>query len=152
MKAYILSIAGVVLISAIVTIIAPNGKMGKFVKGTVRLFILVVMLAPFIGWIRGREFKALESANIGEDSAYLAHCRESIEAEDTREIAAYISETFEVSAQVEVIREDSAYFPLSKISVKVDWDGINGGDERIHIMTCIQEALTARYGAETEVA
>ena len=37
MKAYILSIAGVVLLSAVITIIAPSGKMGKFLRGAVKL-------------------------------------------------------------------------------------------------------------------
>ena len=43
MKAYILSIAGVVLLAAVITIIAPGGKMGKFLKGAVKLVILFVM-------------------------------------------------------------------------------------------------------------
>ena len=48
MKAYILSIAGAVLLSAVITIISPSGKMGKFIKGTSKLLILVIMLAPVI--------------------------------------------------------------------------------------------------------
>ena len=47
MKAYVLSIAGIVLVIAAVTIISPSGKMGKFIKGAGRLFILAVMVAPF---------------------------------------------------------------------------------------------------------
>ena len=44
MKAYVLSIAGIVLVIAAVTIISPSGKMGKFIKGAGRLFILAVMV------------------------------------------------------------------------------------------------------------
>ena len=74
MRAYILSIAGIVLISAVVSMIAPSGKMGKFIRGTTKLLILLVMLGPIISWVEGKRELSLSSSNIRTDEAYLERC------------------------------------------------------------------------------
>ncbi len=150
MKAYILSIAGVVILSAVVAIICPNGKMGTFVKGCTRLFVLVVMISPLVGWIRTGK-PALETGELEEDPAYLAACAHLLEERDEAAIAAYLSDEFSLSAEVDATRAASAYFPLEKIKVKLDLSGINEEEARIYIMTRVKEALETQYGTEAEV-
>ena len=150
MQTYILSIAGVVLLSAVVTIVAPNGKMGKFVKGMSKLFILAVLVAPLASFAETGKF-TLETAHIGEDSGYLRECASILEEEDEAEIAGYLFETFGVTAQVDVTRGTEANFPRQKIAVTLTEHGIIGEDERIYRMTQMKEALVGRYGCETEV-
>ncbi len=151
MKGYILSIAGIILISAVVTIVAPNGKMGKFVKGTVGLFILVVMISPLIGWMQ-KDAPAVEGETaIAEDESYLSKCAEMLAERDEEEIASSIAEQFGIRAEVEVRRAATAWFEREKITVKLDAEGINGEEERINIMTRIREALSVRYGCALEI-
>lgn len=149
-KAYILSIAGMILASAVVTILCPSGKMGKFVKGTSRLLLLAVMIAPLAG-LAGSGKPELETGQIGGDSAYLEACARLLEERDEAEIAALLREEYALSAEVAVRRGISAYFPLEKITARLDLSGINGEEARINIMTRVREDLGARYRTEAEV-
>ena len=152
MKTYILAIAGVILLSAVVTMIAPSGKMGKFVKGTMKLVILVVMISPAISWVKSGKLDLPASTSVRLDEGYLEACSARLEAADEEEIGAYIAEQFSVDCTVKVTRSDDAPFSREKILITVDAAGIIGTDEHIHIVTCIREAIEARYGAHTEVS
>ena len=46
MKEYIVSIAAVILITTVLTIVIPNGKIGKFIKGLFSIVIILVILSP----------------------------------------------------------------------------------------------------------
>lgn len=152
MKAYILSIAGMILLSAVVAIVCPSGKMGKFVKGTVRLFILVVMLAPLIGWVQSGKLELNAASAIGTDTRYLEHCAELLEERDEEEISAYLLAEFNVIGRADVTRSAEAGFPRERIRIFLAEDGIIGEDERIHKLTCIRESVETRYGCRAEVA
>ncbi len=152
MKGYILSIAGIILISAVVTIVAPSGKMGKFIKGTAGLFILIVMVSPVAGWLKNGTKELAPGATAEVDGDYLGRCAAMLEERDEAAIAAYISEEFGCTAQVDVERSAEELFSPEKITVKLPADGINGDEARIHIMTRIRETLSARYGCEVEIS
>ena len=151
MKAYILSIAGIVLLSAVVSMIAPSGKMGKFVRGTTKLLILLVMLSPIISWIEGKTELSLSSSAIDTDEAYLERCITLMEEGDARNIAAYLLSEYGVEAEIstERVLDD---FRLQKITVKVNDFGIIGQDGHINIMTRIEDDLKARYGCEVAIS
>ncbi len=151
MTAYILSIAGAVLLSAVVTILSPNGKMGKFVKGTMKLLILIVMLSPVVSWLSDQNY-SFDTSVIGTDTGYLERCAAMLERDDEREIAIYLSDSFSVSGDVEVTRAAESGFPIKKISVKINDFGIIGQDGHIDIMSRIQEAIEEKYGCEAVVA
>lgn len=150
MKTYILAIAGVVLLSAVMSIIAPSGKMGKFIKGAMRLAILVVLISPFTNWLGGGKL-SLTTAKIGEDTAYLEYCADRLAEKDEEDIRAYILNNFNATAEAEVTRSLDSTFSYKKISVKISDFGILGQDERIDMMSRIKEALQTKYGCEAEV-
>ncbi len=150
MKAYILSIAGAVLLSAVVTVLAPNGKMGKFVKGTMKLLILIVMLSPLAGFLSGGDF-SLSSGTVGTDSGYLSQCAAMLEREDETVIKNYLSEEFGIGAEVTTERAEESGFSLKSVYVKITDFGIIGQDEHIDIMTKIAEALSEKYGCRAVV-
>ena len=88
MKAYVLSIAGIVLVIAAVTIISPSGKMGKFIKGAGRLFILAVMVAPFATFFGEKKDTFFHTEEINTDENYLLHCVQILSEQDEEEITA----------------------------------------------------------------
>ena len=151
MQAYILSIAGIVLISAVVSMIAPSGKMGKFVRGTTKLMILLVMLSPLISWLGGKTELSLSSSAIDTDEKYLERCISLMEEGDAREISAYLLSEYGVTAEIATERSPDA-FRLQKITVNVMDFGIIGQDGHINILTRIGEALEARYGCEVVIS
>ena len=89
MSGYILSVAGVILISAVISVIAPSGQMGKFVKSMTRLFIFVVLIAPFVRFAKDPE-AFLPSAQFDTDEHYLATYSDMLSRSDEREIAAML--------------------------------------------------------------
>lgn len=46
MKAYLLSVVSIILISTILNIILPDGKIGKFINGIFAILIVCVMVQP----------------------------------------------------------------------------------------------------------
>lgn len=150
MKAYILSIAGAVLLSAVVTAIAPNGKMGKFIKGTLKLLVLTVLLAPMISLTTGKDF-SLESSELAQDEGYLSACVSILEESDAKEISDYLLEEFSVETEVSSQRGTEAGFPVKKIRVNITDFGINGQVEHKDIISKIQGELEKKFGCPTEV-
>ncbi len=151
MKEYILSVAGIVLLSAVITVILPSGKMGKFIKGAMKLFTLVVLVSPFVKNF-DKSATLYSEATVPMDGEYLSYCAATLAKADEKAIAQELSQTFSVAAEVEVERRAETKFPLEKISVKITDFGIIGQDEHIHIMNLIQENVTKQYGCMTEVS
>ena len=151
MQTYILSIVGAVLISAVITIIAPSGKMGKFVKGAMKLFTLIVLITPFVSWFQSGEL-SLSAGVLKEDDGYFAACAEMLAKRDEEAISAAVREEFGLETTAEVVRKADATFAREKITVKISDFGIYGQGEHTHIIDRVQAFLVERYGDIAEVS
>ncbi len=153
MKAYILGIAGAVLLSAVVSVIAPNGQMGKFVKGGMKLVVLIVLVSPFITFFIKGEIPFLsEDKTISADTVYLETCEKLIKERDEAAIVTLLKEEYGVGAEVRVEYSDKNFAARKKISVKIKDFGIYAEDEHIDIMKKITAALREQYGCDAEVS
>lgn len=150
MKAYILSLAGVILISAVISVIAPAGKMGGFVKGMTRLFIFVVLISPFVRFVKSPE-TFLTGAEIETDDGYLRTYSSMLSRSDEETITSWLEETYGVTAETKVSRSFDD-FSYEKITVRVVDFGINEVETHIDILSAIGEKLHGRYGCEVEVS
>ena len=56
MKSWIISISAVVIITAIISLIVPEGKIGKYIKSIFSLFIVFTIIKPLF-YIKNTEFK-----------------------------------------------------------------------------------------------
>lgn len=149
MKGYIFSIVGVVLLTALVAIVAPSGKLGGFIKGLVKLAGVFVLVSPFVALFSGESF-AFETGTYAYDEEYLATSGALMEQEDEGAIAAYLTKEYAVTAEVRVKRTIPS-FSLKSIQVNIVDFGINGENEHINIVSRIQSDLKGRYGCEAEV-
>lgn len=150
MKTYILSIAGLILVTAVVAVIVPSGKMGKFIRGILKTVTLAVLLAPFVNWAGGGEF-SFEGGSLDVDSAYLERCADMISESDEREISLYLKSDFDVTSEVSVERDTNSPFSVKKLHIKISDFGINGEGEHINIVSKIKAALETKYGCVAEV-
>lgn len=150
MKGYVLSIAGAVLFSAVFSILSPEGRMGKFVRGMTKLFLIVVLVSPFVNFFGGGEF-GFKTQALSTDTEYLKSCADIMERDDAVAIAGLLKEHFGVEADVETER-DERDLSLKKILVKITDGGIIGQDGHIDIVTDIQAFLRERFGCEAEVS
>lgn len=151
MKAYLLTIAGVIILSAVVSILVSDGKMGKFIKGMMRLFVFSVVIVPFISMFGEKDF-VFSTAEIESDEGYLIRCSEILEEKDEKEIIEFLSREYGIIGEAEVVRDNSDGFARKKINVKIFDAGIFGQDEHIDIIGRIKIVLEEKYGCQTEVA
>ena len=149
MNGYILSIAGAILISAVITIISPGGKMGKFVKSMSRLFIFVVLITPFVKFIK--EPEVFTTAEIASDDGFLRDYAAMLSRKDSEEIVSWIKAEYGATAEAEVSRSFDD-FSYEKIIVRVTDFGINGTESHIDILSAIGERLERMYGCSAEVS
>ena len=153
MKTYILSIAGVVLLTAIISIVVPNGKMGKFIQGMGKLLTLTVMIAPFATlFMKQKGELAFSSANIAADERYLVSCARILSERDEEEIKKALNDEISVTAEVEVERGKTAGFPSEKITVKITDFGIIGQDGHKNMIDEIESRLATRYRCKVEIS
>lgn len=151
MKAYILSVVGAVLLSAVIAVIAPSGKTGKFLRGATRLVTLFVLLSPLKELLGGTPLSVGSSSSLQADEEYLSYCARELAAEDEQAIGAWIREEYGAESVVRVERNADATFSYQKIQVTILDFGIYEQDEHIHISEQIENALETRYGCEAEV-
>lgn len=154
MKAYVLSIAGVVLLSAVLSIVVPSGKMGKFIKGGMKLAVLLVLVSPFVTFFIKGEFPIFsdDTDKIVVDAGYLSASRSLMARSDERQIDALLREEFGVEGQTTVFYSEEDVAARKKITVKIRDFGIYGEDEHINIMSKIEERLQKVYACEVEVS
>lgn len=150
MSAYILAVAGAVLLSAALSVILPGGKMGAFLKGMSRLVVFAVLAAPLVSAITKRDL-SLQSAELGEDSGYLAECARLLSERDEAEIAIFLQTEYSLAASASVTREPTGGFPLAKIRINLPADGISGQEAHIDISDCIRAALAGKYVCKEEL-
>lgn len=82
-KGYIISLIGVILLSILIEVILPNGKMQKYVKAMFHLLILSAIVMPIITFIRS-DFnfeKILNNNNIQVDSDFILATNKKIYTE-----------------------------------------------------------------------
>ena len=150
MKAYILSIAGIVLLTAVISVISPHGKMGAFLKGVSKLAILVVMVSPVASFFT-EHTNTLASSEISADTEYLAYCAGKLSEQDERTIEEMLYKEYGVTASAEVARDKTDIFDFENIRIKILDFGIIAQDEHIHIIEEISKSLEASYGCRAEV-
>ena len=151
MKAYILSVVGAVLLSAVIAVIAPSGKTGKFLRGATRLVTLFVLLSPLKELLGETPLSVGSSSSLQADEEYLSYCARELAAEDEQAIGAWILEEYGAESVVRVERNADATFSYQKIAVELCGGGISAGDEHIYIIAEIEAALEERFGCDAEV-
>ena len=150
MKAYLLTLTGAILLSAVLSILVSDGKMGKFIKGMTRLFVFSVVILP-IASLFGEKKISFPVSEVGTDSGYLAKCALLLSERDETEIKEYLKEEYSLDAEAEVARAAEGNFLRKKIVVIIEDFGIIGQEGHIDMMTCIQADLEEKYGCQTEV-
>ncbi len=146
MNGYVLCIAGAVLLSAVVSILLPKGKMGGAVKFASKLLCLFALIAPFQTLFRDNQLVLPET-----DTGYLATCERLAEEGEEGKIVLLISQDYGVNATVEVDCQESSPFAVKKVKIIVTDFGINAEEEHINIMSKIKTACEKEYGCEVSV-
>ena len=124
MKVYLLTAAGVIFLSVVVSLLIPEGKLHKSVTFVMRLICIVVLIQPVTGI-----FKIGDSATSTEFFDYEYVCGVYAEHQ-SGELEKLIDKEFDVSAECDVKVEYSAgEFKVSGVSVQIDENNLKLIDE-----------------------
>lgn len=146
MSAYILSVCGAVIFSSLVTIILPDGKIGKFINGVLKLTCVFVMLSPIISWINDLKpsKKDIEtSKEVTIDQNYLEYFYDLQAQSLTDEIKSTIEKEFKITVFVEIEWQISKYaFDVKKVHINIKDFGINEKNKHIIIIEQVKTRVS----------
>lgn len=144
MRGYILGVCGAVIISALVMILLPEGKTGKFIKGIVRLFCLLVMLVPLLGF-----FQSIARGDYGQivdpngemelDKTFIEFMYGRRADEDEEMLETALSEELAIVVSAEVLWNYAEYaYNVTEVKIKIENFGMCGEDEHIFIIEQVE--------------
>lgn len=115
MEKYLLSAAGVIFLSVIVSLIIPEGKLNKTITFVMRLICILVLIQPLTGI-----FKISSVWNGGDFFDYAYVCGEYSEHQSSQlQILLHNEFDLQTDCSVEVIYED-AQFKVNSVEVRVN--------------------------------
>ena len=115
MKAYLLTAAGVIFLSVVVSLLIPEGKLHKSVTFVMRLICIVVLIQPVTGI-----FKIGDSTTAGEFFDYEYVCGVYAEHQ-SGEREKLLEKEFDVSSECEVeVEYSGGEFKVACVNVQID--------------------------------
>ena len=154
MKEYILAVCGAVVISALISLLLPEGKTGRFIGGILKLFCLLVMLVPLFQMFE--QFTIPEngqevSSEYEPDEDFLLYVYEKQAEAREEEIEEIVEKEFSVDVSTDVLWEYAQYgCNVTEIKIKIENFGIYGDDEHIYVIQQIK-SYVSEFARETEV-
>ena len=150
MQAYILSVAGAVLLSAVVSILVPDGKLGPLIRGMTKLLTLILLVSPVISLFRGTGVSSEETA-FEEDASFLAAAAQQAEDREEKAVESWLRTQFGIEGKADVdLTEDGSYSAKS-VTVRITDFGIYEGTAHIDISQRIERALSSHYDCGADV-
>lgn len=142
MTEYILSVFSVVTISSIITMIYPNGKLHKFLKTILSVFVLIVIISPVINFLNSNDFftenssNTVQTSNLLEQKNYLEYIY-SKKTEENINICENILKKYNVTdTEIDVIYRitESAEYKIEKIRINLKKVEFTSETEHKHII------------------
>lgn len=152
MQGYILAVCGAVILSALVSILLPEGRIGKFVSGMLKVFCVLVMLLPLYELISGLSAPEAETgstqSSIELDESFI----DGMFAERARvqedELALALSQDPGVCVSAEVLWKSVEYaYEVYEVRIKIENFGIYGEDEHIFVIEQVEERVSELMGS-----
>lgn len=155
MSAYILAVCGAVLIATLVTILLPEGKIGKFINGILRVFCVFILMLPIYSlvtqWTEDG-FSPTTNGKIELDNSFLEHNYAIWAKEKENQIKSIVENEFKITVTVLLdwtyAREE---FIVQKIEVKIESFGIIPVDEHIYTIQQVQKRVQKIVNTEVVV-
>ena len=156
LSAYLFAVSGTVIVAAIVTAIAPEGKISGVVKTAVKLVCVIVIAEPiakcFVSAAKGEnptfsDKNFFEESVITADEDFIKYCSELRIAEAEKAIETEISKKYDSAAKVslEWQTEEDGRIKICRILVKLP----KATDEKTR--ENLRVYLEELYGAKAEI-
>lgn len=158
MEKYILGVCGAVIISALVSILLPDGKTGKFINGILKLFCLLVMLLPLFSLVKeyasggaGETGQSEASADISLDEDFISVFGEKKAEAQERSLQERIGQEYSVTVTVQIGWDFVDYaYTVSNVKIKIENFGMYGNDEHILVISKIRSRVSGLLNLSEE--
>lgn len=170
MSSYLLSIVGIVLLSGIFSVILPNGKTVKFIKGIAKLCCLAVIIAPILNFFEGEgdgriNFPFFSAQTVIEtDGSFIDYCSTKRIENAENELEKELEKSFSVRVAATLIWEyraaatgtgetEGGYLSVYEgKEIKITKILLKSEDENIgeEVRKNMAEHIVRKYGCEVE--
>ena len=151
MKSYVLAVAGMAMLTAIISVVMPRKKFAKTIEGILKLCMILTLVAPILGFMRQDTTFFLSDTGISAvDGAYINNSYAlALEREIEGQFGVTVRAEVEISGKTETDASDAASANgETKIRIYIEDFGMNDEEEHINIITQIAE--TAKKLLETD--
>lgn len=147
MKTYVLSVAGIVILSALISLFAPNGKLNHTIKGITRLACITVLVVPFTNL--EQTFHLPDE--IQPQESYIHSCIQLAEEYETQFVVQRVYTKFKARCEAKIECKAQAPFSVKNVQVNVMHVGISDNSSHINILDEIYSWLKTTYSCPLEV-
>lgn len=165
MKTYLLAVTGTVMIAAIISAIAPEGKISSAIKTAAKIVCVIAVAEPiaayFVSAKNGNISDYFEKTGIKEDESFIQYCSEAKIAEAEKLLEEEIAKTYGVAATVrldwvyEAVNTYGNYeekgVKLLKISVNLHVSSAENEMDLRETANEIEKETEEKYGVETAI-
>lgn len=144
MKEWITSIIASVIISSILSLILPEGKMGKYIKGIFSLFIILIIIKPIFA-IENNDFsyEDIFDENVSIQTDYLEYISNKrldyikVECENLMKENGIINAELSINYNL----DEYNYITINKIEINLQNAVIMSDKANIHIIEDVKNAI-----------
>ena len=154
MSSWVLSIVGVILLTSVVGIIMPEGKMGLFIKGLLAIISTLVIIQPVINFYsKGFDIEeTLNEYDIGLQDDFLYFIQEKRIEEYENHCLDILSDNGIENGKISVEAETSDNrIIIKKVRIDLSDSVINHNEEHINILTSIISEVANYLNIEEEL-
>ena len=145
-KGWVITICSVVLLTTIITIIVPNGKTAKVIKGVFALLTTLIIISPISNVVNnGFSFNSFENGNIIEIQQEFIDYIGGKRVEEYKKGCDKILTDIGISnAQIEIkyTLDDNNVFSIKNVNVNLKSAVINSNSTHIDIIKDVKKALS----------
>lgn len=143
MATYILSVCGAVILSSLILVLLPEGRLGKFINGILKLFCLLVMTVPLFQFFTDEEY-AVDSGDVNSeiklDDPFIEYFYEEMSLREEVGLKELLETEYLVELEVRIgwTFVDYAY-EVSNVTIKIKNFGMYGDDEHILVISELRD-------------
>lgn len=155
MDTYILSVCGAVILSAVAAMLLPEGRLGKFIGGILKIFCLLIIVLPLPSMLEGilpERGETEISAEMPLDETFLNKMFSLQMERQEQLIDERLEGEYGIVVSSQIVWELVGYeCEIKQIEIGVEDFGIYGKDEHIFVIEQVKNTVFAMYGEEVVV-
>jgi hypothetical protein len=151
---WIISVAGVMVLTVLLDIILPDGQTNKYIKGIFSVVVIIAVISPVAGFLKsgdalGKLFE-FTSDKYGVDNNFIYAVYADAHKAQADGMKTYLSGEGITVEAIDVVFDPSDKKNILYVNIFLKQSVIDGDFQHINISDRIKEAVNRRYGIKKE--